>query len=284
MKVIVTGAAGMLGRQVVEEYLKRGANVVPLTRRELDITDRDAVFSLIDKVGPGLVVNCAAYTNVDGAEEERDKAFAVNGLGPRYLALACRRVNAAIVHISTDYIFDGKAERPYNIYDLSNPINVYGESKYTGEAAVREIGGRFYVVRTSWLFGPGGRNFVDTILKLARGKSELKVVDDQYGTPTYTKDLACLLADLAGTGIYGTYHATNSGATTWFGLAGKVVEVAGLTAEVEPCRTEEYPRPAARPRYSVLNPFPLKQVAGYCLPPWEDAVRRYINHVRNEEY
>ncbi len=278
MRVIVTGAAGMLGRQVVEEFNRRSAKVYALSRQELDIIDRAAVFALLEKIKPDLLVNCAAYTDVDRAEEEREKAFAVNGLGVRYLALACRQNNAAILHISTDYIFDGRAGRPCNICDLPGPVNTYGTGKYFGEAAVREIGGRFYIIRASWLFGPGGRNFVDTILRLAREKDELRVVDDQYGSPTYTADLARVLADLAATGVYGTYHVTNSGITTWYGLAKKVVQAAGLTAEIFPCRTEEFPRPAARPCYSALDPFPLKQVVGYLLPPWEDAVERYIRH------
>ncbi len=276
MRVLVTGARGMLGRQVAREYQKRGVTVYPLARQELDITNCEQVFSILDKIGPNIVVNCAAYTDVDGAEQEKEKAFLMNGLGPRYLALACRRCGAALVQISTDYIFDGKAEGPYRIYDTPCPINIYGASKLFGEASVREIGGRFYIARTSWLFGPDGKNFADTILSLARERDELKVVNDQHGTPTYTVDLAGALADLADSKAYGTYHVTNSGSASWYELAKTVVYAAGLNASIAPCKTREFPRPAARPGNSVLDPFPLKQVIGYNLPGWEDAARRYL--------
>ncbi|MCL6635157.1 MAG: dTDP-4-dehydrorhamnose reductase [Peptococcaceae bacterium] len=276
MRVLVTGAAGMLGRQVVLEYAGRGAEVCGLSRRELDITDCRQVFAAVEKIKPDVVVNCAAYTNVDGAEEEKEKAFLINGLGPRHLAAACRRHGAVLVHVSTDYIFNGRAGRPYQIYDPPAPVNTYGASKLFGEAAVRETGGRFFVVRTSWLFGPGGKNFVDTILSLAGQRGELKVVDDQRGCPTCTADLAAALADLVDSEVYGTYHVTNSGETTWYEFAKEIVSAAGLKARVNPCKTADFPRPAPRPAYSVLDPFPLRQMLGRALPTWEDAVERYV--------
>lgn len=281
MKVLVTGAQGMLGRQVVLEYQKRRAEVFGLSRKELDITDFEQVLTTLRKIKPEVVINCAAYTNVDGAEEEKEKAFLINGLGPRYLALACRQNETTLVHISTDYIFDGRACRPYQVYDTPCPINVYGASKLFGEAAVREIGGRFIISRVSWLFGPGGKNFVDTILNLARQRDELKVVNDQQGSPTYTVDLAGALADLAASKIYGTYHVTNAGITTWHGFAKKIVEAAGLRTTINPCETKDFPRPAPRPVFSVMDPFPLKQVLGYNLPGWEDAADRYIKENHN---
>ncbi|OPX91408.1 MAG: dTDP-4-dehydrorhamnose reductase [Pelotomaculum sp. PtaB.Bin104] len=279
MIVLVTGARGMLGGQVVLEYQKRGAEVYGLSRQELDITNCEQTYTTIKKIKPEIVINCAAYTNVDGAEEEKEKAFLINGLGPRYLSLACRQFGSTLVHISTDYIFNGQANRPYQIYDTPCPINVYGASKLFGEAAVRETGGRFFIARTSWLFGPGGKNFIDTILSLARQKDELNVVNDQQGSPTYTVDLAGALADLAASKIYGTYHTTNNGAATWYGLAKKVVATAGLKTVVNPCGTKDFPRPAPRPAYSVMNPFPLKKVIGYNLPDWEDAVERYMKEI-----
>lgn len=235
----------------------------------------------MEKIKPEIVFNCAAYTNVDGAEEEKEKAFLINGLGPRYLALACRQYKAILVHISTDYIFNGQANRPYQVYDRPDPINIYGASKLFGEAAVREIGGRFFIARTSWLFGPDGKNFVDTIFNLVREKEKLKVVNDQQGSPTYSVDLAMALADLAGNKVYGTYHVTNSGTTTWYGLAKKIVDTTGLKTKVNPCETKDFPRPAPRPAYSVMDPFPLRQVIGYDLPAWEDAVERYVKQKYN---
>jgi len=276
LRVMVTGAAGMLGRQVVQENIRRGNEVCGLSRQEFDISNREQVTTIIKKVKPEIVFNCAAYTNVDGAEEEKEKAFLVNGLGPRYLALACREQQSVLVHISTDYIFDGRADQPYQIYDKPCPINIYGSSKLFGEASVREIGGKFFIVRTSWLFGKGGKNFVNTILNLAQEKEELKVVNDQRGSPTYTIDLARALVDLATSKVYGTYHITNTGETTWYEFAKKIISAAGLKTLVNPCKTADFPRPAPRPAYSVLDPFPLRQVLGRDLPTWEDAVERYV--------
>jgi len=276
LRSLITGAAGMLGRQVAEICRRRQDEVCALTRRDLDIASQAAVEKAVQGFRPQVVYNCAAYTNVDGAEEEQEKAFAVNGLGPRFLAAACRRHGAVLVHVSTDYVFNGEREKPYGVYDPTGPINVYGASKRFGEEAVREAGERFFIARTSWLYGPGGKNFVDTIAGLAVERECLRVVDDQHGAPTCTADLARTLVDLALTGCYGTYHITNSGATTWFGLAQKIVSVLGLKARVEPCATGEFPRPARRPRFSTLDPFPLKETLGVLLPSWEDALDRYL--------
>ncbi|MCL6611491.1 MAG: dTDP-4-dehydrorhamnose reductase [Peptococcaceae bacterium] len=279
MRVLITGAAGMLGRRAAEEYASRGAETYPLTRKELDVTDHSAIEKAFADIRPHLVVNCAAYTNVDGAETEKEAALAVNGLAPRLLALACRRHDAALVHVSTDYVFNGRSPRPYLISDPPDPVNVYGASKLMGEQGVREAGCRYYIVRTSWLFGPDGKNFADTILKLAGERDTLKVVDDQRGSPTYTPDLARGIAGLAGTGIYGTYHFTNSGVTTWCGFAKKILRAAGLKTKVEPCTTAEFPRPARRPANSALDPFPINRVLGCAPPSWEAAVEHYIkNH------
>lgn len=279
MRVLIIGAIGMLGTQVVLEYQRRNAEIHCPSLEELDITNYGQVCAVIEKIQPDLVVNCAAYTDVDKAEEESETAFLINGLGPRHLALACRQSGSTLIHISTDYIFNGQANRPYQIYDTPCPVSVYGASKLFGEAAVRETGGRFFIARTSWLFGPNGKNFVATILALARQRDELKVVDDQTGSPTYTVDMAKAIADLASTNIYGTYHITNTGVTTWYELAKKIVSAAGLKTKVNPCKTQEFPRPAPRPAYSVMDPFPLKQVIGYKMPPWEDAVERYVKSI-----
>jgi len=283
LRVLITGAAGMLGRQVKEEFTKRGATVYPLARKDLDITDYNAITKTFKNITPETVVNCAAYTNVDGAETEKEVAFAVNGLAPRLLGLTCRKYNASMVHISTDYIFNGQSKKPYLISDIPDPINIYGASKLMGEQGIRESGCNYFIIRVSWLFGLGGKHFVDTILKLAKGRDSLKVVNDQQGSPTYTPDLARAIADLSGTGIYGTYHYTNSGITTWHGFAKKVIELSGLTTKIEPCSTAEFPRPARRPMSSALDLFPTTRVLGYTPPSWEDAVEHYIKNYHTME-
>ncbi|MFZ5648399.1 MAG: dTDP-4-dehydrorhamnose reductase [Bacillota bacterium] len=277
MKVLICGASGMLGSQVVKEYKNRGYEVFPLTRKEMDITSYSSVKRSLLDIKPHLAVNCAGYTDVDRAETEKEEALAVNGLGPRLLAAACRRNNAALVHISTDHVFNGQAQRPYLASDLPDPINTYGASKLMGEQAVRESGCRYFIVRTSWLFGPGGKkSFADTILSLAGEKETLQVVDDQHGNPTYTADLAKAIADLSRTGIYGTYHCTNSGTTSRYQFARRIIETAGLKSRVEPCKSDLFPLPARRPAYSALDPFPLNRLLGRTPPPWEEAVEHYI--------
>jgi len=276
-RVLVTGAGGMLGRDVADEFRRRGAEVIALLRAELDITDMGAVRASLWKHKPALVVNCAAFTDVDGAESDFERALLVNGLGPRNLALACREAGAALMQVSTDYIFDGGQSAPYGVFDPPSPLNAYGRSKLWGERAVAAAGGRYYIVRTSWLFGPGGRNFVATMLRLGREKGALRVVDDQRGCPTFTGDLARAMADLAATGCYGVYHVTNSGAVTWYGFAAAIFAAAGLKVDLAPCTTADFPRPARRPANSVLDPFPLRETIGCLLPPWEDALKRYLS-------
>ncbi|HIE12465.1 MAG TPA: dTDP-4-dehydrorhamnose reductase [Desulfotomaculum sp.] len=282
MKVLVAGAAGMLGRAVVAEFSRRGCQVTACTRNDMDITAIETVRGKLTAARPELVINCAAYTKVDGAEEEAYQAFLVNGLGAKNLALACREHNADLVHISTDYVFDGSKEGPYGIYDGTNPINTYGRSKLWGERAVAEILPRHYIVRTSWLFGLGGRSFVETMLRLFRERSKLEVVDDQRGAPTYTVDLAGALADLVTTRCYGTYHITNQGLTSWYGFARAIAASVRSPVEIIPCSTAQFPRPARRPANSALDPFPLLETIGRLLPFWEDALARYLTKNRCE--
>jgi len=273
---MVAGAAGILGRAVTAEFAGRGAEVIALGRTDLDITDLARVRSAAGTWKPGLVVNCAACTNVDGAEAEPRRAFLVNGLGPRNLAVACRETGAVLVHISTDYVFDGSKPGTYTVYDEPRPLNVYGLSKLWGEKALLCIGGPFYLVRTSWLFGPGGNNFVTTILRIGRERGRARVVNDQQGCPTYTLDLARAIADLSASGCYGIYHVTNQGSTTWYGFAKEIFGQAGLKVDLAACSTVEMKRPARRPKNSVLDPFPLAETIGYLLPPWQDALARYV--------
>ena len=242
---------------------------------------------MVKQTRPHVVFNVAAFTDVDGAEEREEEALLVNGLGVRHLALAClEEGEIPLVHLSTDYVFEGEKGSPYGIYDLPRPLNAYGRTKLWGEKALQALSRHYYLVRTSWLFGPGGGHFVGRILEAARqnlaaappGKppAPLRVVDDQYGSPTYTRDLARALADLVETGCWGTYHVTNTGVTTWYGLASRALELAGIPVPVLPVASSEFPLPAQRPRCSALDPFPLRETLGYLLPPWTEALERYL--------
>jgi dTDP-4-dehydrorhamnose reductase len=275
-RVIVTGAGGMLGRDVVEVLAERGHKVIALPRAALDVTSLENARTTLAGHQPNVVINCAAYTAVDAAESDWERALAVNGLGARNLALACRENGAALLQVSTDYVFSGDKDSPYGVFDQTGPVNAYGRTKLWGEQAVEKILPSSYIVRTSWLYGAGGPNFVRTMLQLGRTKESLRVVDDQKGAPTYTRDLAGALAVLMETGAYGIYHATNGEATTWCGLAREIFKQRGISVEVIPCATGEFPRPAPRPANSLLAPFPLKETIGYLLPSWEDALARFL--------
>ena len=271
MRVLITGGAGMLARAVRLELERRGHEVHAPDRGALDITDAAAVERAIREFRPDAVIQGAAYTRVDDAEREEALAFAVNTTGTAHVARACRLVGARFLYPSTDYVFDGEASVPYAPGAATNPLNAYGRSKLAGEAAAREAGD-YLVVRTSWLYGAGGRHFVGTILARAREGQPLRVVDDQRGSPTWTADLAAVLAGLLERGAPpGIYHATNSGDTTWYGLACEALRLAGIDAEISPVTTEAFPRPARRPRYSVLDCSATEALLGP-IRHWRDAL------------
>ena len=276
MKVLITGAKGMLGQDMVAEFQRRDYEVHAADHKALDITDIQAVRAAITALRPDIVVNCAAYTDVDRAESEPEIATRVNGLGPRNLALACEATGAVLLHISTDYVFDGEKEGPYEIWDTPNPINVYGKSKLWGENYVRSLMHRYFIVRTSWLFGKSGRNFVTTMLELAKRREPIRVVNDQRGCPTYTVDLARACADLVESGCFGIYHVTNQGATTLYEFAKEIFRISGVSVRVEPVRTVDFPRPARRPRNSALHSFPLGLDPVCVLKAWQEALREYL--------
>lgn len=276
MKVLITGAKGMLGQDMVSEFQRRHYEVHAADHKSLDITDIHAVRRAIAAFRPDIVVNCAAYTNVDKAESEPEVAMRVNGLGPRNLALACESTGAVLLHISTDYVFDGEKEGPYEIWDTPNPINVYGKSKLWGENYVRSLMHRYFIVRTSWLFGKGGRNFVTTMLELAKRGEPIRVVNDQRGCPTHTVDLARACADLVESGCFGIYHVTNQGATTWYEFTKEIFRISDLSVRVEPAGTVDFTRPARRPRNSALDSFPLGLDPVCVLKAWQEALREYL--------
>jgi len=277
VKALVTGAGGMLGRALIPALEHGGHQVRALTHADVDVTQLAALERAAAEFRPDWVFHLAAFTKVDDCERQADHAFLVNGLGARNAALAAASVGASLVHVSTDYVFDGAKLSPYREYDDPGPLSVYGASKLAGERAVREVLPRHQIVRTSWLYGAGGPNFVDTILAKARAGDALKIVTDQRGAPTWTEDLADALVRLAVTGQYGTYHVTNDGFCTWHEFAVFFLAEAGIPIEVGTTDSLRFARPARRPANSTLSNLLYQQVTGHRLPDWQDAVRRYLH-------
>ena len=274
MKIFLTGANGQLGRELQKRLT--GTDFMATDLPEMDITDVETVSAMIGDYKPDVVIHCAAYTQVDAAEEKMDLAWRINVIGAQNVAMACRSINASMVYISTDYVFDGKLGRFYTEFDAVNPLGVYGKSKYAGEVLARQANERLYVLRTAWLYGEGP-NFVRTMLKLGQERDELQVVNDQYGCPTSTVDLAEAVLRIIGTGRYGTYHVVGSGVTTWHGFARKVFELSGNTrVRVMPVTTEQFVRPAPRPAYSPLDTRLLRLALGWSPRPWEEALTEYL--------
>jgi dTDP-4-dehydrorhamnose reductase len=273
MKLLVTGAAGMLGQDVVRAARGAGHEVVALARADLDVSDRAAVLAAVSAAGPGAVVNCAAWTDVDGAEEHEDRATEVNGAGAGNVAAAAGAAAATIVHVSSDYVFDGTKDAPYVESDEPAPLSAYGRSKLAGERAVAAAGGRHAIVRSSWLFGAGGSNFVETMLGLAAERDSVQVVTDQVGCPTWTGHLAPALVALAAGGAEGLFHVAGAGAASWNAFAAEIFRAAGVACRAEPTTTEEFPRPARRPAWSVLA---SERRDAPRLPPWQEGLAAYL--------
>lgn len=275
MKILVTGAKGQLGQDVVYQCKESGYDVLGCSREQLDVTDQEQCQRTVQSYQPDAIIHCAAYTAVDRAEMEVEQAFRINAVGTRNIAVEAEKVKARFIYISTDYVFDGQHARPYLEYDTPSPQSVYGRTKYAGERLVESLCSRYFIVRTSWVFGIHGSNFVKTMLKLANERLSLKVVQDQVGSPTYTEDLAAFLIQLVATERYGIYHASNTGVCSWYEFAQIIFEEFQVDVEVLPCSTEEFPRPAPRPRYSVLEPLSLRCNGFEALPHWRDALRRF---------
>jgi dTDP-4-dehydrorhamnose reductase len=283
VKVLVTGAGGQLGLDLVDAFADH--DVVGLTRGELDITDEAAVATAVDALRPGLVINAAAATDVDGCESDPLGAHRVNALGPWWLARACERSGATLVTFSTDYVFDGTAPigpggapRGYVENDPVAPLSVYGRTKAAGEQLVRETLPHHHIVRTAWVSGARGRNFVRTMLRLADEGRDVRVVDDQVGSPTFTRDLAEAVRALAVSGRYGTVHLVNEGSCSWFGLAAAVFELTGRTVDLGPQPSSAIERPAPRPSWSVLDTTHATAL-GLALPSWQDGLLRLLDEL-----
>ena len=282
MRILVTGVKGQLGHDVVDELTKRGHTPIGVDVEEMDITDAAAVEQEMKKEPLDAVIHCAAYTAVDPAEDNREVCMRVNAEGTRNIARVCRELDIKMVYISTDYVFDGEGERPWEPDDARNPLNVYGESKYQGELAVEEYLDKYFIVRIAWVFGVNGKNFIKTMLRLAKDHKEINVVNDQTGSPTYTYDLAVLLADMVETEKYGRYHATNEGLCTWYEFAKEIFAQAGVDVTVNPVASEEFPAKARRPHNSRMDKSRLTQNGFKLLPSWQDALKRYLEVLKNE--
>jgi dTDP-4-dehydrorhamnose reductase len=270
VRVLVTGAGGQLGLELAEVLPGRGHETVALSRAELDISDPDAVEDTLKVHSPDLVVNAAAYTNVDGCETETGLAYAVNALGPRNLAQVCERRGCELLHVSTNYVFDGEADRPYEPFDLPNPISAYGRTKLAGEEYVKHLTRRWYVVRSAGVYGRG-HNFVRTMLRVAGERDVLKVKADEFISPTYARDLAEGIAGVAESGRYGLYHLTNAGSCSWYEFTQEIFRLAGVEVEVVPIPGSEYPLPAARPANGVLS-----SLGSFELRHWKEALTDYL--------
>ena len=282
-KILVTGVKGQLGYDVCRELKERGyTNYRGIDIEDLDITDEAAVLKYIKEYNPDVVMHNAAWTAVDKAEEFKDKVYAVNALGPKYIAEACKEVGAKMMFISTDYVFPGDGDKFYEVDDKKGALGAYGLTKSQGEDFVKDILDKYYIIRISWVFGINGNNYVKTMLKLAETKTELNIVADQIGSPTYTYDLSKLMCDMIETDKYGVYHATNEGICSWYDFTNYIYKVANInTVKVNPITTKEYQqmvKQAFRPLNSRMSKDKLEKMGFKRLPTWQDAVERYIHN------
>lgn len=276
----MTGAAGQLGHDVMDELNKRNHDAVGVDVQEMDITDADKVNQVITDAQVEAVIHCAAYTAVDAAEDDIEVCRKINADGTRNIAEVCRRLDLKMMYISTDYVFDGQGDRPWEPDDERHPLNVYGQTKYEGELAIEENLGKYFIVRIAWVFGVNGKNFIKTMLNLAQNHDRLTVVNDQTGSPTYTYDLARLLVDMIETDKYGRYHATNEGLCTWYEFACEIFRQAGIEIQVDPVGSEEYPAKAKRPENSRMSKDKLTENGFERLPSWQDALARYLKEIQ----
>lgn len=279
MRVFVTGVKGQLGYDVMNELEKQGLEGIGVDIDEMDITDADQVNKVIKEAAPDAVIHCAAYTAVDAAEDNEEICRKVNAQGTENIAKVCEELDIKMMYISTDYVFNGQGERPWEPDDEREPLNVYGQTKYEGELAIEEHVKKFFTVRIAWVFGVNGQNFIKTMLNLGKTHDHLTVVNDQTGSPTYTYDLARLLVDMIQTDKYGRYHATNEGLCTWYEFACEIFKQAGMDVSVAPVSSDEYPAKAKRPSNSRMDKSKLTANGFQPLPTWQDALSRYLKEI-----
>jgi dTDP-4-dehydrorhamnose reductase len=292
MKILITGAKGQLGTQIIKMLQNmnselgsinsayNSAEVIGTASDQLEITDMNAVKAYVSDLKPEVIINCAAYTNVDACEANKDLAFKVNAIGPRNLAIAAEDIGAKLIHISTDYVFSGVGTVPYREYDLANPQSVYGATKNAGDEYVKQFSSKHFIVRTAWVYGYYGNNFVKTIMKAAKEKGHLDVVDDQRGNPTNAEDLAYHLLKLALTEEYGIYHCTGTGECSWYDFACRIVEYANIHCTVNPTTSDNINRAAKRPTFSSLDNMMLRCTVGDEMRQWEEALKVFINNIQ----
>ena len=281
MRVVVTGAEGQLGQDVVLELTRKKHEAIGTDREKLDITKEADVFAFIGEVKPDVILHCAAYTNVDAAEENEELAYQINALGTEYLAKAAQQIGAKMLYVSTDYVFNGTATEPYEVDQQTKPLGAYGRTKLAGEELLQKNLKEFFIVRTAWVFGVHGHNFVKTMIRLGEERGEVGVVHDQVGSPTYTVDLAKFMVELMETEQYGIYHATNSGVCSWYEFAVEIFKQAGMNVTVNPLTSDQFLRPAARPEYSVLSKKKIEEKGLIPLRDWKEALSAYLDESKS---
>lgn len=274
-KILVTGCNGQLGRAINKEYEGDDVKLINTDVAELDITDVEKVMAFVEKEKPDAIINCAAHTNVNACESQWDLAYKINAIGPRNLSIAATKYGAKMIHVSTDYVFDGTGTEPYNEFSPVAPLGAYGKTKLAGEEFVKQFADRFFIIRTAWLYGDG-KNFVKTMLSIGQEKGEVGVVADQIGSPTSAKALAEMIHVLEPTENYGLFHGTCEGYCSWADFAEKIFVYSGMDVKVNRLTTDEYPTPAKRPAYSVLDNYMLRLTTDFKFPEWEDALKEYL--------
>lgn len=274
--ILVTGSTGQLGSDVVKELLKRGYSTLSPNRSEFNLCSEDSIRNYILNSNCEAIVHCAAYTQVDKAEDEKDLCIKINATATKHIVKCAKILDIPMIYISTDYVFDGTKDGKYTENDETNPINIYGESKLAGEKYVQEILDKYYIVRTSWVFNINGKNFIETMLRLSKANNQLSIVNDQIGSPTYTKDLSRLLVDMLETSKYGLYHATNEGYCSWYEFADTIFKLANINIDIKAINSNEYASRAKRPLNSKLSKDKLIEYGFKPLPHWEDALKDYL--------
>lgn len=274
--ILVTGSTGQLGSDVVKELLKRGYSTLSPNRSEFNLCSEDSIRNYILNSNCEAIVHCAAYTQVDKAEDEKDLCIKINATATKHIVKCAKILDIPMIYISTDYVFDGTKDGEYTENDETNPINIYGESKLAGEKYVQEILDKYYIVRTSWVFNINGKNFIETMLRLSKSNNQLSIVNDQIGSPTYTKDLSRLLVDMLETSKYGLYHATNEGYCSWYEFANTIFKLANINIDIRAINSNEYASRAKRPLNSKLSKDKLIEYGFKPLPNWEDALKDYL--------